>query len=686
MTPGILSYGFACFTISLLLLQLSFTGDRNSRNTPLIIALFASLLWAVFYVLMTVRPAPILIASGVPDSLRILAWAGFVNSLLITNKVLEKRSKWTFSVKHSGTSKLLYGSAAIVVVQISLVITILLDWMPSAIVSIALPVSWTIPPLLFLLLLERFYMATKNRLLCLALGATAAYDFYLFSNTLLFRQISLDNWQARGYLYGIIVPFVAYTAARNPQWSIQLHVSRRVVTSSATLLIAGIYLLATAFAASLINLDRFEGATLIQITFVLLAIVMLLAIVSSSKFRAKCRVFISKNFFNFKYDYRHEWLKFTKKLSAQIDDTPEAVLQGLCDIVDSDAGEIWVKAKSDKYQCVGNRGSHKVEGHRLLARDVEPIIEFLKNTHWLIDVDEYQKYPDRYEGLALPSRSFLHGRVWLIVPLPFRQDIVGFVLIDRSNIVKSINWEDRDLLKTAGHQAAGLIAQQITHQALKEAGQFDAFNRLSAYIVHDLKNILGQQSLIISNAEKHKSNPEFVDDVIATIENSVQRMQKLLEQLREPDIPPPLSTINLTILLSDVVKQKSASTPIPSFSRTSEQTNLNVMADSDKLERVFGHLIQNAQEATETSGSVDIDISANNEFAWVKIVDTGTGMSEQFMNQRLFRAFESTKGLTGMGIGLFESREYIEQLGGNITVTSKEGHGSCFVIQLPLIT
>ncbi|MFT7288053.1 MAG: putative PEP-CTERM system histidine kinase, partial [Halieaceae bacterium] len=237
-------------------------------------------------------------------------------------------------------------------------------------------------------------------------------------------------------------------------------------------------------------------------------------------------------------------------------------------------------------------------------------------------------------------------------------------------------------LKTAGRQAAALLAQQRASSALVEARQFDAFNRLSAYVIHDLKNILAQQSLMIANARKHRDNPAFIDDMISTVENSVERMQRLMDQMRSGLRSADASTVSLARLLETVVAQRSATQPLPQLSA---QGDCRVIADRHRLTTVFDHLIQNAQEATDDHGSITLGLESTGDFAQVLIGDTGAGMSEAFIRERLFKPFESTKGLTGMGIGAFESREYVRQIGGSISVESTPGVGTTFTVMLPLV-
>ena len=230
-------------------------------------------------------------------------------------------------------------------------------------------------------------------------------------------------------------------------------------------------------------------------------------------------------------------------------------------------------------------------------------------------------------------------------------------------------------------------AQYQANLSLVQARQFEAFNRLSAFVVHDLKNILAQQSLIVSNAEKHKNNPEFIDDVIGTVRNSVGRMTRLMEQMRSGMRGVRPKPMNLNKVLAEVVERSHSLSPVPECELSEEP--ITVEADKEQLSTVFAHIIQNAQEATDNNGQISVVCSSHRNGdacqALVKISDTGSGMEEQFIKQRLFRPFDSTKGLTGMGVGAFESRELIRSLGGEISVSSEPGVGSVFSIVLPCI-
>ncbi len=545
---------------------------------------------------------------------------------------------------------------------------------------------WLVLSITGLLLIEQIYRNGNRderwavKYLCLGLGSLFAYDFFMFSEALLFKQVDVNLWNARGFIDALVVPLIAISAARNESWSSGIHVSRHVVFHSLTLLAAGLYLLTMATAGFFI---RYYGGTwggVLQVAFLVGTGLLLVILLFSDTLRAKLRVLLSKHFFSYKYDYREEWSRFTRTLSQGNESTPERAIRAISALVSSNGGLLWMKTGEERYELSGEWGMEPPESLAPLTGE-DPLVRFLEKSGWIVDLDEYQESPNLYEELDLPAWAPAIPDAWLIVPLRFDDSLLGFILIRHSPVQKRINWEDRDLLKMAGQQAAAHLAQHQADLALMQARQFEAFNRLSAYIVHDLKNILAQQSLIVSNAEKHKHNPAFVDDVIATIENSVQRMTRLMEQMRSGMRGSEPRLLNLTRLLQQVIERRSGNLPIPSLKV--HDAGLGVEADREQLGTVFGHLIQNAQEATANDGRIEVRLFRRGEQAIIEIEDTGTGMEADFISERLFKPFDSTKGLTGMGIGVFESREYIRSLDGDIQVESTPGQGSLFRILLP---
>jgi len=261
--------------------------------------------------------------------------------------------------------------------------------------------------------------------------------------------------------------------------------------------------------------------------------------------------------------------------------------------------------------------------------------------------------------------------------------MLGFIVLANSPAQNHFNWEDSDLVKTAGRQAAVHIAQLESSQALAEAKQFEARNRMSSYVMHDLKNLIAQLSLVVTNAGKHKHNPRFMEDAITTVDNSVQKMNRLLEHLRSDSVQAQeTESIEICATLAEVVQMMSSGKPLPTLDCQAQ--GINTLADKDRFGAIVGHLIRNAQDATPDDGRIIVRLFRLGERAIVEIQDSGCGMDKAFIRDRLFRPFDSTKGKAGMGIGVYETRDYIHKLGGDLEVISRVGEGSTFRIRLPI--
>lgn len=245
-----------------------------------------------------------------------------------------------------------------------------------------------------------------------------------------------------------------------------------------------------------------------------------------------------------------------------------------------------------------------------------------------------------------------------------------------------MNWEVNDLLRTAGCQAAGFLARMQATEALLEARKFDAFNRMSAFVVHDLKNIVTQLSLMLRNAERHRDNPEFQQDMLMTVEHSVERMRQLMMQLREGTKPPGTACgVQLTDVIERVRQSKMKQGRIVE-TRIGEP--LTTRGHEERLERVIGHLVQNALDATAEDGRVWVSLKRRGDRAVVEVGDTGHGMTEEFIREHLFKPFQSTKQ-AGMGIGAYESAQYIREMGGELQAESQETIGTRVTMILPLL-
>jgi putative PEP-CTERM system histidine kinase len=268
------------------------------------------------------------------------------------------------------------------------------------------------------------------------------------------------------------------------------------------------------------------------------------------------------------------------------------------------------------------------------------------------------------------------------VPILIGKDFYGFFILSNSDEENKLNWEDRDLLFAIAKQLGNFISLNEANDKLAESKQFDAFNQMSAFLVHDLKNVQAQLALITSNAKQHRDNPDFVDDVFETVESATERLAKVLAQLRNKQVAQSTSKrVNLGDIIERVTAQRNLMQPQVVITKNEECLTT---IDYERFFSVINHLIQNAQEATSDDGWVEIALDNQQDRITIIVSDNGCGMSESFIKSRLFKPFDTTKGNAGMGIGVFDAKQFIESVAGNLTVESVEGQGSKMIICLPV--
>ncbi len=687
MIVGVISYISAAGIFLVLLTVLLIGRTDGTFRRLLALASAASALWAASAAYQAAFGSPLIIPQLL-ELLRDLAWLTFLLHMLhVKTEGKGAMSTWLSIVRHG-----LYTVTAVTMLfalHLHFNVTGLsflsgFDFQPAGHLMLAI---------VGLVLLEQILRNTPTDLLraikylCFGTGGIFAYDFYMYSDALMFQRIDPVLWEARGFINAAVVPVLGFALARNPQWSPGIFISRRIIFHTSALLGSGLYLLAMGVGGYYVRDYGGTWGAVVQTIFLFGAGLLLLILMFSGPLRARLRVFINKHFFHYKYDYREEWLRFIRTLSTSERDTPlpERVIHAIAQIIDSPGGVLWVRHDGHE------DGLFKPEAHwniKLPVPASEPanssLIQFLETQKWVINLDEYERDPGLYQSLGdltMPSWLRFIPNAWLISPLILHERLLGFVVLTRSPAShKDFNWEDSDLLKTSGSQAASYLAQHAISQALAEARQFEAFNRLSTYVVHDLKNLISQLSLVVSNAARHGNNPLFMKNVISTVDNSVSKMNRLLDRLRN-GVQPDSRVVNLAKLLEEVVQDASAAKPAPLLECGAKDVTLT--ADHDQLASVIGHVIRNAQDATPEDGRITVRLQKINGHAVVEVEDTGSGMDETFISARLFRPFQTTKGKSGMGIGVYEAREFVRSIGGDISVESKPGEGTIFRIQLP---
>jgi putative PEP-CTERM system histidine kinase len=538
-----------------------------------------------------------------------------------------------------------------------------------------------------LLLLEQLYRNSPPesrsdiRPLVVGLGGLFAYDMFLYSQGVLLGELESTTWAARGFVNVFLAPFIAIAARRNPDWNLDIFVSRQVVFYSTTLVAVGLYLLLMSAVGYWLTIHGGTWSGFARAVFLGGAALVLVVMLVSSRLRARVKVFLSKHFFRNKYDYREEWLRLIGTL-AEFEDssTRQIVIKALAQIVQSPAGLLWLlDEKQNRYQVVAAYETTE------FAPDIETtdaLVEFIEEAGWLIDLQEFADDPVTYGDLRLPDWLMERKDAWLLVPLITRHELLGLALLTEAPGPPLLNYEDRDLLKTVGNHIAVHLAQEKSDDLLAEARQFEAYNRLTAFLMHDLNNLIAQLSLVVTNAEKHKRNPDFVDDAMDTIALSVDRMKRVMDQLRRGESDQHVKSNSLRFMVSNAVDRCASKDPMPELSFDDQDAVVRV--DAEQLMMVLTHLIQNAQDATPTDGSISVTTARNDGYAIVSVSDNGVGMTSDFIRDRLFRPFDSTKGTQGMGIGAYQAREFARKMGGDLHVQSEVSQGTVVTLSVPL--
>ena len=670
---GTISYAVLCalYTILSFLLLTSWRGRHLGGY--LIAACVMSAIWCITLAISTTNPSVPVLAVFSIEVLRGAAWLTFLVML----------------VRKIGVSRIIgYLAHA---VWLGVLIAGFMLWFGrdyfGPIIdmgAVAIPGGLLIA-LTGLLLVEQLYRNSPPesrwgiKALALGLGGLFAYDLFLYSQGLLFNAIDTKTWVARGAVNILFVPLIAIAARRNPDWDLKIFVSRQVVFYSTSLVAVGLYLLLMSLGGYALLLYGGTWGGLTRIVFFVGAGLVLVTMLFSGTLRRRFKVFLSKHFFHNKYDYREEWLRLISSLSGFEDrSTRQIVIKALAQIVDSPGGHLWVlREKENTYQLAATYHAPDTVPNIPVG---DSLIEFITKEGWLIDLEEYALDPKHYGNLRLPDWLGDNAEAWLIVPLIARQELVGMIMLTKAPGPPKLNYEDRDLLKTVGNHIAVHLAQEKSDSLLAEAQQFEAYSRLTAFLMHDLNNLIAQQSLIVENAEKHKRNPEFVDDAVETIAGSVERMKRVMRQLKRDEIKHDAKSMELRFMVSAAVDNCSGEKPVPTLDLNSVDASLAV--DAEHFTMVLTHLIRNAQDATPPDGNISVTIRESEGQVAVDIVDTGSGMTPEFIRDRLFRPFDSTKGAQGMGIGAYQAREFARQYGGEVQVRSVVSQGTTVTITL----
>jgi putative PEP-CTERM system histidine kinase len=530
------------------------------------------------------------------------------------------------------------------------------------------------------LLLENLYFNTPSdsrwhiNLLCVALGGLFLYDLFLYADAVLFHRLSFALLEGRAPATMLAAPLIALTAVRNRRWAVNIHVSRDVVFHSFTLIGSGIFLLAIALIGEVFRRGGSEWGRVAETTIVLAAILAIAVTLTSRSARSLIRTVVVENFFSHRYDYRREWMRCIDALTA-----PEAfvalhkrAIRAAAEVVDSPAGALFVRPPRDvAFQWAGSWNMPAVTapvppGH--------PVVALFRDGDWIVELDGH---PD--PGAWFPELP----RCWLALPLSHFGALIGFVVLARSRAQFKLDREAYDLLRVIGREIASRVAEERAMQVLTQTQQLREYSQRFAFVIHDIKNVSGQLSMLLTNAEVYADNPAFQRDMLATVRASVGKITRLLSRLqaerqeRDHALITPGERLRLLVEASRMTSGRD-------IGFRDQGGGGGAAIDPDAFDTAVTHVLNNAIEATGADTAVEIDLRIEAHGVVVDIIDHGPGMQPEFVRDELFRPLRTTKG-AGHGIGAYQARELLRDAGGDLLVISKPGVGTTMRLILPAV-
>jgi putative PEP-CTERM system histidine kinase len=650
--------------------------SRTLQAALFLTVMLATAAWAQSFVAVFLGYAPVWL-DGVMSAIRDAAWLALSLGLMR---------------RHASDTNYFRALVAVAIALLALQIILSMnEWMVGIFAGVRIDVTLvrvTITILGFVVVENVLRNASRAELWALkhwAIGYSAILIFQLLFRIpeFLTHRPDLSLAVANPLVYIVALPFFVVSSTRLPQLKVRVHSSRTFVFHSTTLVAVGVMLQGIALAAWYVRTYGGSNGTALAVIVAFGGVAAVAAILVSSGIRSRFRRFINENFFSLKYDYRVEWEKAIRELTTSPgQDTPERVLRILCDLMDTSGGAIWIYRESwRQYIPSAKRGDDAIVSP---VPEDDPRVEALRSRDGAFTSFE----EDEGEGGLFSSwRKFVEN-AWIVVPIRYRSTVAGFAILNKPRAPRSLDWEDQSLLRLVAMQLAAYLVQEETAQSLADARQLEDFNKRFAFVVHDIKNTIGQLRLMVSNITKFGDEKEFRDDMVITLGNSVERLEGMLKSLtvvggQRPDSGSDHQAIDLIKFLEKFTKEKCALGHNIALDSSLSNTSL-VRTDFVILHRVLEHVVSNALEAGASGMAVNINLTAGKNTVQIAIADRGSGMTQQFVNEELFRPLKTTKR-GGFGIGGYQVRELMRDLGGDVTVESTVGQGTCVTLSLPLV-
>lgn len=506
----------------------------------------------------------------------------------------------------------------------------------------------------------------------LGVGALLSVLVFYYSQGLLYRSINMNLVPLRTVALIAAIGMMIYSRFWRGN-NVRVTFSRQMAFRSIVLLVFALYLISLGLLGEGLKYfgDSFQKSLIMAIAF--LAGIGVLAVLLSETAKRKIRVFLHKNFYPQKYDYKTQWLNFTDRLASAKtgDDLLKSIISGFCETFGMGCGALFLQdPERDVYQCAAVLD---METSQILFRINDPLLAIMNTRKWVVHI------PGQKPEVSAEQAEFL-ARVSMVfaVPLLLNDKLEGFILVGRPlSRNETYNYEDYDLMKTLARQVTSAILNLRLSDELFRAREMETIGKLSAFMMHDLKNLVTTLALVVDNAKQFIDNPEFQVDMLESLDSTVTKMNTLILKLKKFQDKgcSSFESADLLDIAGNVARQigqgevKVYGVPVHSE------------VDKEEIHKLLLNLILNAIDANGGNGEVSIEVGCK-DTAYIRVRDEGCGMTEDFLQKHLFKPFRTTKG-KGLGIGLYQCKQIAESHGGRIEVESTVGMGSTFTVWLP---
>lgn len=481
----------------------------------------------------------------------------------------------------------------------------------------------------------------------------------------------------------------ALALARRTLSDMDVPVARPVIYySSVSLTLAGAFMLGVLVLSRLVPVLSSEwrfGVTLAFVVFVGGGGLLLMLSPGTSR---TIRRFIDRNFYANRYDYRREWERVTSALAptARPEELARQVENLVCGVFEADRIALHLRGEHGDLVLlhgpvgVANRvpADHPLVRH-LVKRQLPVVFHDVEH-----DLDLLPIVVESRDSIEAMSAA-------VCAPLPVGEDVVGLLWVSRKRVDEDWTYEDVEFLAALSRHVASVLWSSRQTEQLVESRQLESLNRLSSFVLHDIKNQVSGLSLVVENARRHLGKPQFQRDAMAVVERTVASLRELMNHVsgvaRTLDMRPEPCTAREVVDAALAESGLLAAAPQGVQLEVRLHERGEMVVDRRLVTRVLVNLLTNAREALDGRGHIELEAGVSDDgpagtVFRMSVKDDGRGMPEEFVRSRLFRPFSSTKK-HGLGIGLAQCRTIVEAHGGRIEVLSRPGAGTTFTVTLP---